>query len=50
MKAHLDRLPQCNIDRDQISATGAEITINNPKIAQDQCFTFDPVAIARPAP
>ncbi|MFN5084324.1 MAG: hypothetical protein ACK44O_10025 [Novosphingobium sp.] len=38
--------PHCSIDRDQISAVGAEITIGNAKIAQDQCLPFEPVAFA----
>ncbi|MFM6950749.1 MAG: hypothetical protein ACKOW1_07000 [Novosphingobium sp.] len=46
----LDRLLRRNIDPDQISPFGAEITRNNVKIAQDQCFTFDPVALPCPAP
>jgi len=50
MAPPLDPLPQRNIDPDQISALGAEITLGNMKIAQDQCFAFDPVATAGPAP
>jgi hypothetical protein len=39
--------PQCSIDRDQISPPGAEITMGNAKIAQDQCQLFAAAAFSR---